>query len=1678
MRALRKEKLKRMRKKETRIRLVIVFLTTITLLTLITGSMNAGPIVLASKESSKLAEHEPAMDTHVHSDSYATTAPSAQDVLSMTLAEDVAVQEDGHTETVLVIDVPTSALADAYRKSLGVTSNMPMGREMPIPDNITLSAGDEIGGQATDIMIPVKAGFCESIEHQQETSLGLITKISTSSVVPRNSNNGCTVYINATGLLPISAALQADSNYECAVDVRPPSPSAIAGSVFSSLEMAQMMLESLPEEQSYECLWSTKISLPPGATLLNTQEISGLEWKITFGGGTYITASVTVEDASTIVLNEKTVVTEHPILAAPHYLYDAFSLYKTFSIKYQMSRPALSSLEEYNRELKLSAGSGDAWSYTWTKTWSETQSATFTYGPLSAELSATASLSLSGYVGWDFDLFQGLTSFESWMSLGASIQVDFEASASASYSKEWEKSFFEWKTTYSFMVGVVPVWADMEISATGVLSVNAYGQFTLTAGATASGSFKAGVRWTSSQGWSSIFEVNTSTSYTGPTFEAEAGVCIRPSIRFRISFLSYGVAGPFIEFEPYAQATVTCTYPPPHGEWEITVNLRITAGATFAGWLKYLLGLDDWSVLLYDAELARWSGSWGSTSISITETLDPSTSPRNGTVRVFGRATFNDGSPVTYIDVKVVVADASWTTITNWNGEYSQYISAPMNSGSYTVYVDIATGSLAGSNSRTLTVEGVPPPSSRYTLFRTTTCKDITSGDDPIDETMVFRRTDVKAVTNIHLTDIYENGQRFPLIKVKMEFYDPAGSLYGQEERTVPDPGEGYYWLWWKWSAWIWIAGYNAADKEGRYHTKVYIDQGSGYELKVVHEFVIGYEVTDRTMAKNVQTSYPYTPSDRTNAFLNTYPKAWGWIRLDEVAESLEIKWEWFEPSGAKYDEFYWTTENPSSYSDWYKAWCWIAIEGLAPESKLGLWQVKAYIKDVYGTWDLEYSQYFFIADNTPPGASGTPSDGGDYSTTGTVTWTWTAAPEDGTVAKYQIQIGTTPAGNDVFDGYINSLIATIDDLPSGVTYYARVRAMNTVGQWGPWSGNSDGIIVDRPPVTIMVEGPSETINYYDVLFTWKGTDDVTPTANLIYSYYLQGKDTGWSTWQSTTSVQYNNLPDGDYEFLVKAKDQHGNEDPTPANTSFTVAAIFSVLLESEEDTKMRANLGTIQFVDTNYSLPAKIETRRTLAGSGSDIVSLPGGRGRTDPSDPSLDGTKLLNSISLNSSGQTITVNPGETISVNLNYQLWAPGNPTELDQLFIIYSWTPSWPPSSEYYHGVYHGMPGLYPGASGSHSFTFTAPSSPGTYYLYWCSSANYSIPQGVSTYTQALSPPGHAKIVVKSPSVPYIAKYYPDNGCLFSHWETTGGVSVSVATNNPAEVTVSGNGTLKAVFTKPPSSACHLVVRGNDNRIYCRIYGGSSWTDWTSLPGATCDCPAATLCSNELHIVVRGMDGYTLWHGYVNLTDNTFSGWTWLSGWTPSAPTLASNGTVLCLVVRGGDNRIYYRTYSFSPRGWNVIPSGATCDSPAAAMLGSDLHIVVRGMDGNSLWDIIVSCDGAVVRDWSLLSGATPSKPVLACSGSDNLCLVVRGMDNAIYYRSYTGSTDSWGGWSAVPIGATNDGPGATVMGNELCAVVRGSDGNTLWCADVDLGTSSFSGWTLLSGSTPSAPTLTS
>ncbi len=91
------------------------------------------------------------------------------------------------------------------------------------------------------------------------------------------------------------------------------------------------------------------------------------------------------------------------------------------------------------------------------------------------------------------------------------------------------------------------------------------------------------------------------------------------------------------------------------------------------------------------------------------------------------------------------------------------------------------------------------------------------------------------------------------------------------------------------------------------------------------------------------------------------------------------------------------------------------------------------------------------------------------------------------------------------------------------------------------------------PPYTEITNAPPETTSYKDITFEWVGMDEITPTADLTYSYFLEGYDISYSPFLLNTKKTYTDLPDGSYIFYVKARDGAGNIDPNPASFSFSI---------------------------------------------------------------------------------------------------------------------------------------------------------------------------------------------------------------------------------------------------------------------------------------------------------------------------------------------------------------------------------------------------------------------------------------------------------------------------------------------------------------------------------------------
>lgn len=145
-------------------------------------------------------------------------------------------------------------------------------------------------------------------------------------------------------------------------------------------------------------------------------------------------------------------------------------------------------------------------------------------------------------------------------------------------------------------------------------------------------------------------------------------------------------------------------------------------------------------------------------------------------------------------------------------------------------------------------------------------------------------------------------------------------------------------------------------------------------------------------------------------------------------------------------------------------------------------------------------------------------------------------------------------------------LTATLTPLPPDPVITATATLNTTTLPDGPHTlmaaatdraGNSQqatrNVIVDNtPPETKLTGGPSGEITQTSATFTFAGTDNLTLPERLVFAWRLDGGP--FTDFSVSTTVTLTGLAEGPHIFRVKAHDQAGNEDLTPAEAAFTVA--------------------------------------------------------------------------------------------------------------------------------------------------------------------------------------------------------------------------------------------------------------------------------------------------------------------------------------------------------------------------------------------------------------------------------------------------------------------------------------------------------------------------------------------
>lgn len=195
-------------------------------------------------------------------------------------------------------------------------------------------------------------------------------------------------------------------------------------------------------------------------------------------------------------------------------------------------------------------------------------------------------------------------------------------------------------------------------------------------------------------------------------------------------------------------------------------------------------------------------------------------------------------------------------------------------------------------------------------------------------------------------------------------------------------------------------------------------------------------------------------------------------------------------------------------------------------------------------------AEYTFRVDATPPDTTIISGPSGDI-TTNSVVFEWKGSdnysPDSKLLYSYRL-VGF----NDNWSGWTLEKSVSYENLPAG-TFTFEVKAMDEAGNEDPTPASRSFTVLRSEPYTTIVSGPEGYINSKDVTFVWTGTDDFTPTEELLYSYKLEGYDSDWSEWTSETTVTYTDLEDGQYTFMVRSKDTDGYIDPEPATRTFTI---------------------------------------------------------------------------------------------------------------------------------------------------------------------------------------------------------------------------------------------------------------------------------------------------------------------------------------------------------------------------------------------------------------------------------------------------------------------------------------------------------------------------------------------
>jgi len=365
------------------------------------------------------------------------------------------------------------------------------------------------------------------------------------------------------------------------------------------------------------------------------------------------------------------------------------------------------------------------------------------------------------------------------------------------------------------------------------------------------------------------------------------------------------------------------------------------------------------------------------TGIVVTLTDYPDTATESQIIRVSGTLNFDNGLPVpsaTVLACHSSVADACDTPNTGngnaWsleydNGSFSGNMPAPIDDAYIYVYADYDNETFTDYESFFIDITEPDYTTPSYDLT-TAIVHQVTEENNSLSwqGKESYKTTDQSVFALVALT----NYNSATPISLMYRYYSPDDSLYGEiviDDAFPADTNSWYY----QYHGYD-IAGYPMASNPGQYKVKIYLDEGDGWNKVATEYFTIGWDLIQHRISKGFD-HVNHQPFDFSNSFTTDNEKAYVSVMFENLAQPVDVKWEFIEPNG----DVYFTTEHQSDDPadegyDWYGWWTLtgsIDINGVLAEQKPGLWNAKVYLRNpVSNEYEISYQDSFELIEATP----------------------------------------------------------------------------------------------------------------------------------------------------------------------------------------------------------------------------------------------------------------------------------------------------------------------------------------------------------------------------------------------------------------------------------------------------------------------------------------------------------------------------------------------------------------------------------------------------------------------------------------------------------------------------------------------------------------------------------------